>query len=241
MVLIFSDHANRSKQVHREVQRAFDDGKPVVPFRIQDVAPEGTLAYYMPTVHWLDALTPHLEQHLEELGEKIKALLQVPSAQVIADTKYNLERTPKTMKARRAPKRWQIAAAALGLCAIAVLAGAWRYIPGQPRASTSIQSAGAAVIHVPSGSVDCSEEKNLRSQGTTDPTNMTFMNKASDAKRIYWLDYGGARVLYATLQTGQVANIQTYVTHPWVIADSSDACEAIYLPMKTAQNIEIDK
>jgi hypothetical protein len=38
MVLIFSAHANRSKQVHREVQQAFDGEKPVVPFRIEDVA-----------------------------------------------------------------------------------------------------------------------------------------------------------------------------------------------------------
>ena len=34
MVLIFSAHANRSKQVQREVQQAFDGEKPVVPFRI---------------------------------------------------------------------------------------------------------------------------------------------------------------------------------------------------------------
>jgi len=32
MVLIFSAHTNRSKQVQREVQQAFDREKPVVPF-----------------------------------------------------------------------------------------------------------------------------------------------------------------------------------------------------------------
>ena len=241
MVLIFSEHANRSKQVHREVQRAFDDGKPVMPFRIQDVAPEGALAYYMPAVHWLDALTPHLEQHLEELAQRIKALLQVPSAQTFADSKSNLERAPKiVVKARRPPKRWPIAAAALGLCAIAVLAGGWRYLTREPTPSSNIQSVGTAVIYVPSGSVDCSEEKNLRSQDATDPTTMAFINKAADTKRIYWLDYGGARVLYATLQTGQAIDTQTYMTHPWVVANSSDVCQAIYMPAMTAQNIEID-
>ena len=50
MVLIFSAHANGSKQVHREVQQAFDREKPVVPFRIMqnkkqiDVFPKHVLA-----------------------------------------------------------------------------------------------------------------------------------------------------------------------------------------------------
>jgi hypothetical protein len=47
MVLIFSSRTNKSKQVHREVQRAFDQEKPVVPFRIENIVPEKTLAYYM--------------------------------------------------------------------------------------------------------------------------------------------------------------------------------------------------
>src|SRR5947208_1656824 len=67
MVLIFSGHANHSKQVQREVQRAFDGEKPVVPFRIENVNPEKSLAYYMGPVHWLDALTPPVEDHLQKL------------------------------------------------------------------------------------------------------------------------------------------------------------------------------
>jgi hypothetical protein len=60
VVLIFSSRANRSKQIHREVQQGFDKEKPVIPFRIEDVAPEASLAYYMGPVHWLDALSPPL-------------------------------------------------------------------------------------------------------------------------------------------------------------------------------------
>jgi ATP-dependent Clp protease ATP-binding subunit ClpB len=76
MVLIFSSSANRSKQIHREVQTAFDKEVPVVPFRIEDVAPEKSLAYYIRPVHWLDALTPPLEKHLGHLVETVNALLQ---------------------------------------------------------------------------------------------------------------------------------------------------------------------
>jgi formylglycine-generating enzyme required for sulfatase activity len=79
MVLIFSAYANQSKQVHREVQRAFDGEKPVVPFRIENVPPEKSLAYYMGPVHWLDALTPPLDQHLQRLAASVQRLVWAPT------------------------------------------------------------------------------------------------------------------------------------------------------------------
>ena len=76
MVLIFSLSTNASRQIRREVQQAFDGEKPVVPFRIENVVPEGSLRYYMGSVHWLDALTPPLEQHLEKLAASVQALVR---------------------------------------------------------------------------------------------------------------------------------------------------------------------
>src|SRR5258707_4875271 len=75
MVLIFSSHANESKQIRREVQRAFDREVPVVPMRIDNVVPSNTLAYYMGPVHWLDALTPPLDKHLKDLAATVKGFL----------------------------------------------------------------------------------------------------------------------------------------------------------------------
>jgi len=75
MVLIFSSGANQSKLVYREVQRAFDKEVPVVPFPIENVTPEHSLAYYVETVHWLDAVTPPFEGHLKQLAVSIAALL----------------------------------------------------------------------------------------------------------------------------------------------------------------------
>jgi hypothetical protein len=79
MVLIFSAHSNGSKQVYREVQQAFDGDKPVVPFRIENVTPAPTLRYYMNSVHWLDALTPPIEQHLKVLIASVRALISARS------------------------------------------------------------------------------------------------------------------------------------------------------------------
>ena len=75
-VLIFSSHANRSKQVHREVQQAFDREIPVLPLRVENVPPAGTLAYFVGPVHWLDALAPPLEAHLQRLAEIVCLLLE---------------------------------------------------------------------------------------------------------------------------------------------------------------------
>jgi tetratricopeptide (TPR) repeat protein len=89
MVLIFSVHSNRSKQVHREVQRAFDGEKPVIPFRIDDILPDKSLAYYMGAVHWLDALTAPLESHLEKLVAAVSRILQVDPSRSTQPVPYH--------------------------------------------------------------------------------------------------------------------------------------------------------
>ncbi len=75
-VLIFSSRANGSPQIKREVERAVNKGKMVVPFRIENVVPTKSLEYFISTPHWLDALTPPLEAHLTHLGETIRLLLE---------------------------------------------------------------------------------------------------------------------------------------------------------------------
>jgi len=75
MLLIFSSNANRSNQVKREVERAVHHGIPIIPFRIEDVPPARALEYYISSPHWLDALTPPLEQHLKQLTSTIQILL----------------------------------------------------------------------------------------------------------------------------------------------------------------------
>ena len=74
-VLIFSANANQSPQVRREVERAVHHGLPVIPFRIEDVPPASSLEYFMSAPHWLDALTPPLERHLDHLADAVGRLL----------------------------------------------------------------------------------------------------------------------------------------------------------------------
>jgi tetratricopeptide (TPR) repeat protein len=76
LVLIFSSNANESRQIRREVEHAVSKGVTIVPMRIDQAEPIRSLAYFMAGVHWLDALTPPLENHLQGLAASIKAFLQ---------------------------------------------------------------------------------------------------------------------------------------------------------------------
>lgn len=79
MVLIFSENSNESPQVVREVERAVSKGIPIVPFRIEDIMPNNSMEYFISTTHWLDALTPPLESHIENLVNIVDNILN-PSA-----------------------------------------------------------------------------------------------------------------------------------------------------------------
>jgi len=76
MVLILSSNSNDSAHVTREVERAASGGSVVIPFRIEDVSLSKSLQYFIGPVHWLDALTPPLENHLSQLADTIELLLK---------------------------------------------------------------------------------------------------------------------------------------------------------------------
>jgi hypothetical protein len=99
-LLVFSSHANASNQIKREVERAVSRGIPVIPLRIEDVAPTKSLEYFISSPHWLDAFSPPLQRHLDYLAEVIQSLLKgetAPSAgfQLGAKTAAERAREPK--------------------------------------------------------------------------------------------------------------------------------------------------
>ncbi|HTY54225.1 MAG TPA: toll/interleukin-1 receptor domain-containing protein [Candidatus Binataceae bacterium] len=76
MVLILSASADGSPQILREVERAVNKGLRLIPLRIQDIKPGKNLEYFLGTPHWLDAITPPLDKHLEYLVQTAKTLLE---------------------------------------------------------------------------------------------------------------------------------------------------------------------
>jgi hypothetical protein len=80
MVLIFSENANRSPQVRREVERAVSKGLVIMPCRVEDVRPVGALEYALSNTHWLDVFTPPMEEQVERMAEAVQAVLAATHA-----------------------------------------------------------------------------------------------------------------------------------------------------------------
>jgi formylglycine-generating enzyme required for sulfatase activity len=74
MVLVLSSGANASLNVESEVDRAVHRRVPIIPFRIEAVLYSETLDRYLGSIHWLDALTPPLEAHIQSLAETLHRL-----------------------------------------------------------------------------------------------------------------------------------------------------------------------
>jgi len=67
MVVILSNNSNISRHVRKEVERAVSLGKIIIPFRIEDISLTKSLEYFLSSEHWLDALVPPIEKHIEKL------------------------------------------------------------------------------------------------------------------------------------------------------------------------------
>jgi len=134
MVLIFSENANASGQIAREVERAADYGVTIVPIRVEDVAPAQSLQYFLSNIHWLDALSPPLERRLQEIAAKIKLMLEqkniagaTPPAGPMLAAVGNFPRQTGSNK------RWLLGVATLLiiLAAVALIWRPWRHLPSQ--------------------------------------------------------------------------------------------------------------
>src|SRR5215469_2174396 len=77
-ILVFSSGANDSMQVRQEVERAVSRGIPILPFRIENVPPNRAMEFFISGRHWLDAITPPIEAHLQDLAKTSKLLLSRP-------------------------------------------------------------------------------------------------------------------------------------------------------------------
>lgn len=76
MVLIFSSSSNASSHVYNETEQAVSNGLAIIPFRIEDVLPEKGMKLLIGASHWLDAMTPPVEKHMEHLAETVRLILE---------------------------------------------------------------------------------------------------------------------------------------------------------------------
>lgn len=86
------------------------------------------------------------------------------------------------------------------------------------------QLAGAAQLH------RAEKDKVAYSVSGKFKTAIQFANQSGDVRKIYWLDYEGKRSLYQTLSAGQTYEVDTFLTHPWLITNNNDDALEIYYP-----------
>ncbi|MBV8278436.1 MAG: protein kinase, partial [Verrucomicrobia bacterium] len=76
-LLILTDAANRSKHVLREVERAAHCQNHLLTFRVEPIAPNDDLAYYLGADQWIDGFRPSPpSQHFPALVEQTRRLLK---------------------------------------------------------------------------------------------------------------------------------------------------------------------
>jgi WD40 repeat protein len=136
MVLIFSSHSNNSEQVLREVQLAVKHHVHILQFRIERVVLSDDFSYFLGTPHWLDALTPPLEAHLQRLVDSIKILLappdRVPVERVAGDRFVSATPTQRPAAPLLDKRKWIAAAAVLSCLGFLV----WWFVRPERNAPT---------------------------------------------------------------------------------------------------------
>lgn len=75
MVLLLSESSNLSPHVHREIERALHRNAVIIPLRLQDIQPTGSMEYLLSTCQWIDAFAPGLDTALGQLMQRLKTLL----------------------------------------------------------------------------------------------------------------------------------------------------------------------
>lgn len=98
MVLVFSENANNSDEIKREIVLAGNAKVPVIPVRVEDVAPKGAFAYQLATRQWID-LFEDWEHEIEVLAASIARNAKAGSSPGASEVKLD---TASELQNRRA-------------------------------------------------------------------------------------------------------------------------------------------
>ena len=156
MILIFSRSADASSQIKREVERAVNKGVYIIPFRVDDIPPTKSLEYFISTSQWMDAFSPPLERHLDNLAKTVKAVLKSPPLPG-ANVPVQPERPPIPTPLTRPPSSRKSILIPVAIAILVIVGGAGWYLvqkkkgpPEKPALSpTPVPITPAAVTPVP--------------------------------------------------------------------------------------------
>jgi hypothetical protein len=78
MVLVFTDNANNSAEIKKELALASQNKLAVIPARAEDVVPTAALAYELATRQWIN-LFQDWENEIENLCARVRQIVPVPA------------------------------------------------------------------------------------------------------------------------------------------------------------------
>jgi len=218
MVIILSGNSNRSKQVVREVERAVANNVIIIPFRIEDIDPTGAMAYFLSTEHWLDAITPPLERHIE----KLQATLQhFQSGGDKTEVSGNLH--PPIAQPPASTARWKAKSILPVLLTIAILSVSAVVVVLRLKAGIS--------PGIPTDVAQSLSTETLPATTTPSPIPLPTLNLV-----VTWPTSREARSVFVLEDMAYIANAENGL----VILDVSDLSnpqEAGSFPLENAQNV----
>jgi Tol biopolymer transport system component len=97
-LLIFSGNSNRSQRVLDELNLAISQEITILPFRIENLEPDGAMRLHLSSRHWLDAYDPSWESHIKKLINTVSSSLETTISEEEIKVPETLERKQKTLK-----------------------------------------------------------------------------------------------------------------------------------------------
>jgi hypothetical protein len=85
----------------------------------------------------------------------------------------------------------------------------------------------------------CRNRKNVRSMVSEEKTKLTFINRSGATRNIMWLDFASNAKSFGRLKNGEQIELDTFVTHPWMVTNSSGACLQIVEPDSGGRVVEL--
>jgi formylglycine-generating enzyme required for sulfatase activity len=106
-ILVFSANTYRSQWVKDEITLALNRNIKIIPFRIENISPQGTLEILQARCHWIDAHTPPLEKHLDRLTQAVRTHLDRAGKKQSHPEETQTKKSPSAEKAEPAKKENQ--------------------------------------------------------------------------------------------------------------------------------------
>jgi VHL beta domain len=89
--------------------------------------------------------------------------------------------------------------------------------------------------------VSCAERNTMHSVNSDVPTKLTFVNTSGMYRALQWIDFKGAFKNSGGLNPGAQMTVDTFVTHPWMIATGPGDCLQIFMPGSVPATVELSR